>query len=269
MPYKHRPMSEILAPQTPEPQEGQTATPAPAPEASEVPEKYRGKSVEEVIEMHRNSESRLGQLQNEVGSLRGLVTDLSQVQRPTVTEQVEEVESVTVSGEEILSNPTEAVERIVQPHLDNLEKKKELDAAEAQLLAENAALVSQFDIDAIVATPEFQQFASRTPSRQADFNTAATGEGLDQVRAARRLLEDFEDFQKQTAQPQTPTPTPVEQARNVSTESGSVAAPISSKPMIYEADVIKLINTDQAKYRSPSFQAELLEAIREGRYVKS
>jgi len=269
--YKHRPMSEILAPETPAPKEGQTPAEAdaPAPEQKEIDPKYQGKSAEDIIEMHRNSEKRLGQLQNEVGSLRGLVTDLSQVQRPAAVEEVTEVEPVNVSGEDILSDPVEAVNRIVRPQLEAQQKKKDLDAEEALIASEGVALAQAYDIDAIVAEPSFQEFAMRTPSRQADFQTAAHGTGLNQVRAARRLLEDYSDFKASAPEAASkPAPTSVEQARNVATESGSVAAPISSKPQIYEADVIKLINSDPVTYRSPSFQSELLSAIKEGRYVK-
>jgi len=268
--YKHRPMSEILAPVAPAQSEGSTdgkSAPAPAPEA--VDPKYAGKSIDEVIAMHQNAESALGTYKNEVGQLRGLVTDLSQVQRPTVKDEAPEPVSVDVSGEDILRDPVEAVNRIVQPHLDQRDKQDDLDRQEALLQTEGAALASAYDVDAIVATPEFQQFATRTPSRQADFQTAAYGNGLDQVRAARRLLEDFSDFNAATTPTPNPTPTPTEQARAVATESGNVAAPISSKPQVYEADVIKLINSDPAKYRSPSFQSELMEAIKEGRFVKA
>lgn len=266
--FKHRPMSEILA-QAPEAVAKDDA-PAPAPtvDTPEVPEKYQGKTVEQVIEMHQNAEQALGRSQNEVGSLRGLVTDLSAVQRPA-SETVEQ-EPVNVSGEEILADPVDAVNRIVQPQLEAAEARRELDAADALFRTEGAALMARHgDIDAIVATTEFQQFASRTPSRQVDFNTAATGKGLDQVRAASRLLEDFEDFKAQAAPTTEKAPTPTEQARAVATERGGTGAPISSKPQIFESDVIALINSDVMKYRSPSYQKELLDAIKEKRFVKN
>jgi hypothetical protein len=37
---------------------------------------------------------------------------------------------------------------------------------------------------------------------------------------------------------------------------------------VYESDVLKLIQSDPEKYRSPTFQRELAKAIRENRYVK-
>jgi len=38
-----------------------------------IPEKYRGKSPEEIIEMHVNAERELGRARNEVGHYRNLV----------------------------------------------------------------------------------------------------------------------------------------------------------------------------------------------------
>lgn len=276
MPIQHRPMSEILAPAADPAAVAPTddksaATPETAKvDPPAVPEKYSGKTVDQVIEMHQNSEKRLGQLQNEVGSLRGLVTDLSTIQRPAAEPQPAEQEPVDVSGDDILRDPVGSVRAIVKQDFDKQEEARVTSATQTLFETEGRALVDDYgDIDAIVSTDDFQTFATRTPSRHADFQVAATGEGIAQVRAARRLLEDYTDFKAQTTPAQDPAPTPVEQARAAATESGSVAAPISGKPQVFETDVIKLINSDRAKYQSPSFQKELTEAIKEGRYVKA
>ena len=93
--------------------------------------------------------------------------------------------------------------------------------------------------------------------------------GLAQVRAARRLLEDYNDFQEAVKPEEAPAETPVERAKKVATESGGGSGPISSKAQVLESDVIALINSDPTKYRSPSYQKELLAAIKEGRFVKN
>lgn len=297
--YQHRPLSAILAPAPEKAPDGSTVAPvvaAPAPAVAEVDPKYSGKSVTDVIEMHQNAESRLGQIQNEVGTLRGLVTELSQIQRTAAETVVEEQEPVTVSGEELIADPVEAINRIIKPQLEKAEADAEQRAADSLVDTESRQLVADFgDVNAIVSTPEFQAFAQRTPTRNSDFHTAAKGEGMDQVRAARRLLEDFKDFQSLTA-PQTTTiapdtlqpvvaptapvvpvvpvapvapvvPTPVQAARAVTTEAGGTGAPVAGKAQIFESDVIALINSDVTMYRSPSYQAELMLAIKEGRFV--
>jgi len=270
-------MSEILAPTPDAPAKTANAEPAPvAPEPAPVgdppatPSKYDGKTVEQVIEMHQNAETRLGQIQNEVGTLRGVVTDLTQLQRTPVAPQPVEQETIDVSGDDLIQRPVETIRKVVAQ--DNAAQKviDDADAEERSLLAANSALVTDFgDINAIVETEEFQSFATRTPSRQADFVEAAKGEGLGQVRAARRLLEDFNDFQDalKPVIPETPQPTPVEQARAVSTEGAGPSGSISVKETIYGADLLTMIKDEPEKYRSQTFQTELASAIKEGRYV--
>ncbi len=281
--YQHRSMSQILAPQAEVKDKALTAAEkaaAAAPDNATDP-KYAGKTTDQVIEMHQNAEQRLGQIQNEVGTLRGLVSDLSQIQRTVVDSPTAEQDAVTVTGDELLADPVSAINSIIKPQLEAARVTNDAHAAETLLHTENAQLLNDFsDLNEIVASPEFAQFAQRTPGRQADFNVAARGTGVAQVRAARRLLEDFNDFKLLA----TPEPTnidlanrqvparpltPTEQARAVTTESGGTGAPISGKPQLFESDVIALINSDVAKYRSPSYQAELMSAIKEGRFVKN
>jgi hypothetical protein len=290
MPYQHRPLSQILAPaaepkvegqatdQPRDPVTGKYVAPAAAPTQDKtdftLPEKYVGKSAEEIAKMHMNAEQELGRVRNEVGTYRGLVNDLTSVQRQPAASQTVEPEKIDVSGDEILTNPAGAIDKVVTQRLAERDAKDNEVAATTQFELEGAALMNAYpDLDTIVASTEFQAFASRTPSRQNDFVTAAQGQGIEQVRAARRLLEDFKDFRDASTANAGPseaqTQTPVQQAAAVATEGASASGAVSPKELIYEADVINLIHTNSAKYRSPSFQAELMAAIKEGRYVKS
>jgi hypothetical protein len=165
----------------------------------------------------------------------------------------------------------ETIRKVVQQDFDALRAENEEATADANYQIEGRALVASYpEMDATVATPEFQSFISRTQSRQADFVAASTpNTGVTQVRAARRLMEDFNDFQAQApAAPTEQALTPVEQARAAATEGTAPAGAISTKPTIHEADVIALINSDPLKYRSPSYQSELMAAIKEGRFQR-
>lgn len=272
--YKGRSMSQILGHAAGDTSGAKTGEPAATPEEQKpaIPEKYQGKTIEDVIEMHRNAESRLGSMANEVGSLRGLVSDLSSIQRPPVKSEPAEQETVDVSGDDVLADPVSAVRKIVKQDFDKLETKSRQREADELVRLENEALLSKWaDVDAIVTSPEFIEFTQRTDSRKQDLETAARGEGIQQVRAARRLLEDFDDFNA-AARPdvtQTPAQKAVTAAKKVATEGSHTGAPISTKPSIHESDVIALIQSDPAKYRSPSYQRELLSAIKEGRFVKN
>jgi hypothetical protein len=279
--YQHRPLSSILAPeagqqrqasQTPDRDEkGRFVAEQALEQAVEknLPEKYKGKTAEEIAEMHMNSEKRLGQIQNELGNMRGLVSDLAQVQRPAEP-LTEATETVDVSGDDLINNPVETIRKVVQQDLNAVRAEQDKLLQQKQVEQETQALLSEYgDVETITSSTEFQDFATRTPSRQADLNTAAQGEGLEQVHAARRLLENWKDFQASLApQSNEAQPTPVEQARAVANEGAGASGKLVGKDQVYEADVIALIQSDPAKYRSPSFQAELMSAIKEGRFVK-
>lgn len=279
--FQRKPMSQILANPAGQKSGEQTEDKAEKPEAAsheDVPEKYRGKSLTEIIDMHRNSEKRLGQIQNEVGQLRGLVSELAQIQRAPVAPTTEVPKSVDVSGDDLIRRPADAIRKVVQPMLDQV-VKKEADtkatstADDALLTIEQNALLADFgDPREIAGSDEFQEFVSRTASRQADFQRACdSSAGIEQIRAARRLLEDFQDFKSSvpSASPQTKSKPEVESARRVANEGAGPSGRITTKDPIYEADVIALIRSNPEKYRSPSFQAQLHAAIREGRFIKN
>lgn len=269
--YQHRPLSKILAPAGSQHDEKTPTDSESAVEEStvnDIPEKYRGKSAKDIIEMHQNSEKRLGQIQNEVGQLRGLVSDLSQIQRAS-TPVTEDTEDLDLSGDELLQDPVGSMRKVVQHELKPMREEQARASDQDVLAKETNALVTEFpDMEKIVASQKFQEFVQRTPSRLADQNVAATSDGVDAVFAARRLLEDFSDFQTTTS-PDYGKETPVEKAKKVANEGSGSAMKTSSDDLIHESDVITLINSDPDKYRSPSFQKSLLSAIREGRYVKN
>jgi hypothetical protein len=71
---------EYLLDLTKGPDNSQQAAPAPEqaaePEQDPLPEKYKGKTLPEIIEMHRNAESELGRARNEIGNVRRLADEL-------------------------------------------------------------------------------------------------------------------------------------------------------------------------------------------------
>lgn len=75
--------------------------------SGEIPDKYRGKSLEEVIAIAENMEKRASRLGHEVGQLRQLRT---QVELGTPTKKPEKKE---VNVDALLENPEQAVETIV------------------------------------------------------------------------------------------------------------------------------------------------------------
>jgi hypothetical protein len=264
--HTHRPLSAFIVTEG-----GQEQPKTPTDDASavepkpEIPEKYQGKTVEEVIEMHRNAEKRLGELQNETGSLRGLVRDLSSMAQPVPQPQPEET-ALDVSGDELINDPVGVISKVVEHETAKTKAAADVDKMERQFETELESLYTDFgDFAGIVTSEGFVEFAGRTQSRQRDMQTAAQGEGLAQVRAARRLLEDYRDFQTLSAKPAEDDP--VEEAKKVATENGSGTQPVITGETFTSDELVKMIQEDPDKWRSPSVQKEVIQAIKEGRYI--
>src|SRR5210317_963016 len=84
----------------------------PEPQEPEIPDKYKGKTAEELVQMHQEAEKLLGRQSSEVGELRKVVdtyiqTQLTQEQQPA-PQQDEEVDWFT--------DPDKAVDRAIQNH---------------------------------------------------------------------------------------------------------------------------------------------------------
>lgn len=69
-----------------------TSTATEEPTVSEVPEKYKGKSLEDIVRMHQESEKLIGRQSSEVGDLRKSVDELLKIKMNEASGTTEEVE---------------------------------------------------------------------------------------------------------------------------------------------------------------------------------
>ena len=85
----------------------------PQQEEPTVPEKYHGKSLEEVVQMHQEAEKLLGRQSSEVGELRKVVDDFitSQSQQPAPQQYVEPEDDI-----DYFTDPQAAVNRAIENH---------------------------------------------------------------------------------------------------------------------------------------------------------
>ena len=78
-----------------------------------VPEKYAGKSLEEVIEMHQNAERILGKQGMEVGHQRKLIDSLMSTQQQ-VTETATPTEEPVPFEDQFYADPANAVNSAIE-----------------------------------------------------------------------------------------------------------------------------------------------------------
>ena len=96
--------------------EEQTLEKSVEPATSEIPEKYRGKSLEDIVRMHQEAEKLIGKQAQEVGEVRKLADELIK-QNLGVKQQVVKEEEPEV---DFFENPQKAVQKTVEKHPDVL-----------------------------------------------------------------------------------------------------------------------------------------------------
>jgi hypothetical protein len=92
-------------------------------EEPQIPEKYQGKSLEEIVQMHQEAEKALGKQGTEVGELRKVVDDFISTQQPAPQPSVEPEDEL-----DYFTDPQAAVNRAIENH----PKVREAEAATSE-----------------------------------------------------------------------------------------------------------------------------------------
>ena len=226
----------------------------------ELPEKYRGKSVEDLVQMHQELEKFSGKQSTEVGELRKLVdnhiqTQLVAQQAPQQQQQFDDEDDV-----DFFVDPDKAVNRAI----DNHPKIKEAEAYTQQYKqqATLAQLKSEHpEMEQILQDPKFAEWIKGSKVRTQLFVQADQRYDYDAADELFNLWKERASVAQQTANVE-------KQARKNTLKSASTGnargtAEASRKKVYRRADIIKLMRTDPERYQSLS--DELLKAYAEGR----
>ncbi len=227
---------------------------APA-EAPKIPDKYKGKSLEEIVTMHQEAERLIGRQAQEVGEVRRLADQLLKQQlsakQPEPTKEETELD--------FFEDPKQAVRKAVESHPDVLAAKQA--AAQMRQLQTQAALAKKHpDFAEVVRDGEFIEWVKASPMR---LNMYALADAQYDYNAADELLSTFKQIR--TAKTQQVTET----AKTERTQSLKAAAVDtggtgeSSKKVYRRADLIRLKMTDPNRYEA--LQSEIMQAYSEGR----
>ena len=225
---------------------------------SALPEKYHGKSVEELVQMHQELEKFSGKQSTEVGELRKVVdnyiqTQLSEQQAPQ--QQQQEDDDV-----DFFVDPQNAVNRAI----DNHPKIKEAQAYTQQ--AKQQATLSQLksnhpEMESILKDPKFAEWIKGSKVRTQLFVQADQAYDYDAAHELFSLWKDRNQVVQQTAQAERAARK--SQVKSANTGNARGTAEGSRRKVYRRADIIKLMRTDPERYQSMS--DELLKAYSEGR----
>lgn len=247
-----------------------TTTEVEAPvEENPIPEKFAGKSLEEVIGSYENLEKELGRKAQEVGELRKLSDSFLQAEVSRNHNQNLQPQAET-SGQQqqeepvdFFEDPNAAVNKAIENH-PKFQEFQRFQAQQAQASAKTQLESAHPDFADVVQNKDFQEWVKGSKIRMQMFQ-AADAYNFD---AANELLSTWKDRsminktqevnQAEEAKRQEALKAGKAESR---TSSGSAGGANSFK----RADLIRLKMTDPLKYES--MQDEIYKAYAEGRVV--
>ena len=236
-----------------EPNEIQAVEQQPKPE---LPEKYRDKSLDEVVRMHQEAEKLIGKQAQEVGEVRKLADELIR-QNLTVKQQqqTKELEPEV----DFFENPQKAVQRTVDSHPDIIAARQAtLELKRVQIQQRLAQ--EHPDFGDIAKNEDFANWVKSSPVRIDLFKRADAEFDYD---SANELLSTYKEL-RAVKQKQMSTAGEATRKQNLKAVGVDVGGSGESSKRVYRrADLIRLKMQDPARYEALS--DEIMTAYSEGR----
>jgi hypothetical protein len=219
-----------------------------------IPEKYQGKSVDEIIKMHQEAEKLIGKQAQEVGEVRKLADDLIKQNLQSTTKPVVEEPEV-----DFFEDPQKAIRKTVEQHPDVLAAKQASQEFKRMNIQQKLAQTHP-DFQQVVQDTGFAEWVKASPVR---LSLYAKADGEYDFDSANELLSTY----KQLKTIQTKQVAAVDNtARQQSLKAASVdvgGTGESSKKVYRRTDLIRLKMTDPDRYEA--LQPEIMLAYSEGR----
>ena len=227
------------------------------PQEPSLPDKYQGKSLEDVVKMHQEAEKLLGRQSSEVGELRKVVDDYisSQTQSAPQPQYVEPEDDI-----DYFTDPQAAVNRAIENHPKIREAEQY--TADYKKQAALAALNNKHpDMQNILGDPKFAEWIKASKIRTQLFVAADQQYDADSADELFTLWKERKTVAQQTAQVEKQARKQTLKAANTGNARGSAEG--TRKKVYRRADIIKLMKTDPERYQALS--DEILTAYAEGR----
>ena len=221
---------------------------------SDLPDKYRGKDLSDIIRMHQEAEKLIGKQAQEVGEVRKLADELIK-QNLSGNRQNAEVEPEI----DFFEDPKKAVQRTVENHPDVLAARQA--GQEFKKMQIQSKLASEHpDFTQVVQDPDFVNWVKSSPVR---LGLYAKADGEYDYDSANELLSTYKQLKgvktKQTSD--AGEATRKQNLKAASVDTGGTGE--SGKRVYRRADLIRLKMTDPQRYESLS--DEIMAAYQEGR----
>ena len=238
-------------------QEAEAEVEQPQVEESSLPDKYQGKSLEDIVKMHQEAEKLLGRQSSEVGELRKVVDDYigSQTQSAPQPQYVEPEDDI-----DYFTDPQGAVNRAIENH----PKIREAEQYTADYKKQSALATlnnKHPDMQQILGDPKFAEWIKASKIRTQLFVAADQQYDAESADELFTLWKERKTVAQQTAKVEKQARKQTLKAANTGNARGSAEG--TPKKVYRRAHIIKLMRTDPERYQSLS--EEILTAYAEGR----
>jgi hypothetical protein len=232
-------------------------------EEENLPSKYKGKTVDEIIKMHQEAEKLIGRQAQEVGEVRKLADEL--LKRQLKTEEQYKSAPPTVEHKEVdfFEDPDTAVSRKIDSHPAIVEAKQ-LALQNKQMQTLNRLKENFPDFAQTAQDPEFAEWVKASPVRVRLYTQADAEFDYD---AAAELLTTWKYVKPQSTKTAEIAPE-VKQAQKAAVKAatvdvGGTPEGNTSRKIYRRVDLIRLNLEDPERYEA--LQDEILAAYRDGR----
>jgi hypothetical protein len=222
---------------------------------NELPEKYREKSLDEIVKMHQEAEKLIGKQAQEVGEVRKLADELIKQNLGARQQQTRQEEPEV----DFFENPQKAVQKTVDNHPDILAARQvTLEMKRSQIQQRLAQ--EHPDFGDIAKDQDFANWVKSSPIRIKIFEQADSGYDYD---SANELLSTYKQL-RSVKQKQTSNEGEVTRKQNLKAVGVDVGGSGESSKRVYRrADLIRLKMQDPDRYDALS--QEIMAAYSEGR----
>jgi len=225
------------------------------PASDDIPDKYRGKQLSDIIKMHQEAEKLIGKQAQEVGEVRKLADELIKQNLAGKTQPIKEEEPEV----DFFENPQAAVRKTVDNHPDVLAARQASQEFKKMQIQQKLAQEHP-DFAQIVQDQDFANWVKSSPVR---ISLYAKADGEYDYDSANELLSTYKQLRGVKAK-QTSEAGETQRKSNLKAASVDVGGTGESGKRVYRrADLIRLKMQDPARYDALS--DEIMAAYSEGR----
>jgi hypothetical protein len=225
------------------------------PISNDIPDKYRGKELSDIIKMHQEAEKLIGKQAQEVGEVRKLADELIKQNLAGKSQPIKEEEPEV----DFFENPQAAVRKTVDNHPDVLAARQAGQEFKKMQIQQKLA-AEHPDFGQIVQDPDFANWVKSSPIR---IGLYAKADGEFDYDSANELLSTYKQLKGVKAK-QTNEAGETQRKSNLKAATVDVGGSGESGKRVYRrADLIRLKMTDPNRYDALS--DEIMQAYQEGR----